>query len=251
MNLSVLILLNLMLFFLGSCSGEPRPLEVRGEPFVDATPRLRVGASPLAGRRVSELTFIVFREGIDRVTWKKVFDMTSRLSVLRTEIQKMQTFEKNEVDVFNQKQAEISEILIWLNDESSVYLLSWGEAENCRFTDTSPPELHCNPLYEIYGANPINGGLPHFITPWTVEAPRTEWSEQSPSLTTLLRGRSETFGDFSALFRLKAEQTDRDTYYKGDVRILNPSTFRVDGKTQPHFNWAYAELRLAEKEKPL
>lgn len=241
------IILTLALIFFTACKSDLWSVQVQGDPFTGTGPELRQDQLTLSGRRVSELTFIVFREGMSRSKWQIVFEKTSRLSVLRTEIQRIQesNLPASQSETFTAKQTEVSEILIWLNDESSVYLLSWGEAENCRFTETLVPELRCDPLYELYGMNPMNGGLPKFTTSWAVDPPKAEWSEQSPSLTTTLEGRSERFGDFNALFRLKAQPTETDVYYKGDVRILSPSTFLLDQKIQPHFIWGYAELRLA------
>ncbi len=225
------------------CGGSERELKSFPAPLpvIDSID-LSAHLPALVGKRVSEFTLLIFASELNRDQWKNVFLQTGELSRLRMDIQRAKTrsLSVEEQARFDAKVIRAGMLLGELYDSSAVYLFNWGETENCEIDPQV--RLKCDPLYDIYGPNPLSGGNPEAIN--SISIVQNE-DEKSSSLKFDLRNTSPELGDFQLTLALKPQRADGVVYFKGDVEVLPGSFFIKDGDSRLPFRYGYAELRFS------
>lgn len=181
------------------------------------------------GLQVKNFMVVIFPDNLSQDQWKNLFQLTDRMTALKYNA--------------DDNIAEISKILIELYDHYSAYLLQWTSTENCKFNFTQ--QLVCEPMYDIYGENSLNGGLPFFETPFDKKWPTQNSTDHYPWFETKLVMQKSRYGQFELTLKLKKEIVRNKTYYYGDV-IVSPDSYFLNeqGLVRPHFKIGYAELWL-------
>lgn len=256
MKKSILLSVWIASVSLAAISACSRSIEV---PLLVGRPLAKPGAEPAVsaisdfrGRRISEMTVVVFREGIRADEWEGVFRRTDRMSILRGEIAALRGRELTEAErgAFDAKTIEVAEILIGLYEDSTAYLLNWSAVENCRFTDEERPELVCRPQYDIYGPNPLAADNPPALEPLSAFRPEPN-SRMRGNGVAIRFGRSgAASGDYAFELRLRPEREGFGRYYSGEVVVAPGSVFRRGEAATPHFRFGYAEIRFEETRSP-
>ncbi len=183
----------------------------------------------LDGKQIKNFMVVIFPDNLSQAKWKNLFQLTDRMTALKYNA--------------DENMAEISKILIDLYDNYSSYLLQWNSTENCKFNFQG--NVNCEPMYDIFGDNSLNGGLPEFKTPFELRWPETNSTDHYPWYETKLVLDKSRYGQFELTLKLKKEIVRNKTYYYGDVLVSPESYFlNEQGIVRPHFKIGYTELWL-------
>lgn len=206
-----------------------------------------ISTSDFAGKKIKQLIIVIFKDGLSVSQWKEVFKDTSRMSFLRSEMERMNQSlvasgarTQEDQNLYLSYLSETTDILIKLYDGSAAYLLSWTDSENCGFSGNAAPSLICGPASEG-NFNPMNGGMPSAMG--AIQVKRVG-KEQSYSAVIPLHLESQEYGNFNLELRLKPEVNSFERFYMGDAFVQDGSSFVKEGTPMKHFQYGYVELRF-------
>jgi hypothetical protein len=192
---------------------------------------------------------LLFPKNLKQEDWDLIMSSVKQLDLNKDEIQKLREFPRRTPKIDQQIEHLISqniELLLGLAENKLTYLLSWSEIENCHWNKL---ELKCKPLYDIYGENPMNGGLPLPTHPAEyVSKPLTGTLEPASWLhmTLPLSKPNPQTSHYPLHLYLRPNGVNQ---YSGEVLLDEELWFERDGERVEVYPYGVAQMRVQSSSK--
>ncbi len=201
---------------------------------------------------IQDFFLILFRSDLNQESWNSLMSEVRKLNFNKNVIKKLSATEPSSPEL-NRLINENIQIILNLYETKAVYLLSWSKAENCSWSlfYDSPVLIEkkftflCSPRYDLYGENPLNGGLPQPIgDTQIVYKEKTGSLEKVPWISMRLKIEQENYIlDKPVTMQLfLRENTENELF--GEVLVDSNQKFNHEGQELTAYPYGIVQIKF-------
>ena len=243
------------------------PDSVSVDPQLLAVPAVASASlDQVRGRKVEDLTLVVFTQDIKRDKWKEIFRKNNELDKLKQEqahvldeIDELESKpdptddERQKIDDFYAVKSKLLEritsLLSYITSKTA-FMMNWTTDHRCSFNDADAPLLKCKARPGNPQDVPMDGGIPEPEAPAEVVGPGGGEREKTNWIQLRLKSVMPDYGKFRFRLRLRPELASPDASVLKGEAVIEDGSYFVDLKTgaqRPHYKYAYVEMRLKRR----
>ncbi len=242
------IIITVFLFLVLSCQ-QSKPVQWP----VPETPSVYSFSSQIFEKKIIQDFFLIlFRNDLSQESWNSLMTEVRKLNLNKSVIKKLSATDPSSPELIRLINENV-EIILSLYETKAVYLLSWSKAENCSWSlfYDSPVLVEkkftflCAPRYDLYGENPLNGGLPQPVgDTQIVYKEKTGSSEKVPWISMQLKIDQENYILNKPVIMQLFLRENAENELFGEVLVDSNQKFNHEGQELTAYPYGIVQIKF-------